>query len=108
MTKRHQLLSGDYQQREQFCQWLINQLDQFLDDVIIGDEASFALNTSVNARNIRSYSSRGEQPFSFKYQRNDDRHKVNVRVGLMGNGNIIGPSFFQQKIDSENYLQMIY
>ena len=43
MIKRHELLPGDYQRREQFCQWLINRPDQFLDNVIIGDEAGFAL-----------------------------------------------------------------
>ncbi len=107
MIKRHQLLPGDYPRRAQFCQWLINRPDQFLNDVIIGDEAGFALNASVNTRNIRSYSQRGERPLNFEYQRNDDRHKVNVWVGLMGNGNIIGPFFFRQNIDGENYLEMI-
>ena len=46
---------------------------RFLDDLVIGDESGFALNASVNTYNIREYHPRGQQPFNFDYQRNDDR-----------------------------------
>ena len=94
MIKRHQLFPGDYPRRAQFCQWLLEQGDRFLEDVVIGDEAGFSLNASVNTHNIREYHPRGEQPLNFQYLRNDDRHKLTVWVGLMGNGTVIGPLYF--------------
>ena len=39
--------------------------------------------------NIREYCLRGEHPLDFEYVRNDDRHKLMVSGGLMGNGTII-------------------
>ena len=107
MIRRHQLLPGDYQRRAQFCQWLLGKNDRFLDNVIIGDESAFALNASVNTHNIREYCPRGEQPLDFQYVCNDDRHKLTVWVGLMGNGTVIGPFFFRHNIDGEDYLQLI-
>ena len=107
MIKRHQLHQGDHLRRLQFCRWLRHRNDRFLDDLLIGDESGFALNASVNTRNIREYQPRGEQPVDFQYQRNDDRHKLTVWVGLMGNGTVIGPFFFQNNIDGLDYLQLI-
>jgi hypothetical protein len=107
MIKRHQLFDGDYQRRVNFCQWLLRQNQRFLENVIVGDEAGFALNASVNTHNVRAYCPRGEPPLNFDYQRNDDRHKLTVWVGLMGNGSIIGPFFFRNNLDGEGYLQMI-
>ena len=60
MIKRHQLFPGDYPRRAQFCQWLLEQDGRFLEDVVIGDEAGFSLNASVNTHNIREYHPRGE------------------------------------------------
>ena len=106
MIKRHQLRQGDHPRRLQFCRWLRDRNDRFLDDLLIGDESGFALNASVNTRNIREYQPRGE-PVDFQYQRHDDRHKLTVWVGLMGNGTVIGPFFFQNNIDGLDYLQLI-
>ena len=107
MIRRHQLLPGDLPRRFRFCHWLLDKNERFLDDLIIGDESGFSLNASVNTHNIREYCPRGEHPLDFEYVRNDDRHKLTVWVGLMGNGTIIGPFFFRQSIDGEDYLNMI-
>ena len=107
MIKRHQLFPGDYPRRAQFCQWLLEQDGRFLEDVVIGDEAEFSLNASVNNHNIREYLPRGEQPLNFQYLRNDGRHKLSVWVGLMGNGTVTGPFFFRQNIDGDDYLRLI-
>ena len=105
MIKRHQLLDNDYPRRENFCQWLLRENRRFLENVVIGDEAGFALNATVNTHNVREYHTRGEKPLDSDYRRNDDRHQLTV--GLMGNGNIIGPFFFQQNLDGESYLEML-
>ena len=93
MIKRHQLLDNDYPRRENFCQWLLRQNRRLLEDVVIGDEAGFALNATVNTHNDREYHPRGEKPLDFDYQRNDDRHKLTGNVASRAErevSNIIG------------------
>ena len=107
MIKRHQLLPGDHQRRLQFCQWLLEQPARFIEDLLIGDESSFALNAGVNTHNIREYHPRGLVPLDFEYQHNDARHKLTVWAGLMGIGSIIGPFFFRNNVSGEDYLRMI-
>ena len=107
MIKRHQLLDNHYSRRENFCQWLLGENRRFLENVVIVDEARFTLNATVNTHNVREYHSRGEKHLDFDYRRNDDRYTLTVLVGLMGNGNIIGPFFFQQNLDGKGYLEML-
>ena len=61
----------------------------------------------VNSHNVREYQPRGQKPVDFDYQRNNDRHKLTVWVGLLGNGSIIGPFFFRNNINGDDYLHMI-
>ena len=44
MIKQHQLHQGDHLCRLQFCRWLRDRNDHFLDDLLISDELGFALN----------------------------------------------------------------
>ena len=60
MIRRHKLQPGDFQRRVDFCQWLTNRPPRFLENLIIGDEAGFAMNTSVNTPNVMSGSMRRE------------------------------------------------
>jgi hypothetical protein len=62
----HKLLPGDLPQRVQFCEQPLDNNDQFLKDLIISDESSFALNVLVNTHNIREYCPQGEQPLNFE------------------------------------------
>ena len=107
MIKHHQLLPGDRQRRLQFCQWLLDRPDRFLEDLLIGDEAGFAMNAMVNTHNIRAYRPHGQPPVEFDYQRNNSRLKVTTWVGLMGNGTILGPVFFDENVNGPRYLAMI-
>ena len=50
IIRRHQLLPGDFPHREQFCNWLLERPDRFLDDLTMGDEAAFGLNASLNTQ----------------------------------------------------------
>ncbi|XP_072166862.1 uncharacterized protein [Diadema setosum] len=107
MIKHHQLLPGNRQRRLQFCQWLLDQPDRFLEDLLIGDESGFALNATINTHNIRAYRLRGQPPLEFDYQRNDSRLKITTWVGLMGNGTILGPVFFNENVNGPRYLATI-
>jgi len=64
----------------------------FLDNVMIGDEASFSMNGQVNTRNVREYAPRGNPP----YDRSNSREKTSVWVGITCNGAIIGPTFSRE------------
>jgi len=54
----HTFLPGDYQRRLNYSRWLVGQVAAFLDNVMIGDEASFSMNGQVNTRNVREYAPR--------------------------------------------------
>ena len=107
MNRRHQLLPGDFPRREQFCNWLFERPDRFLDDLTMGDEAAFGLNASLNTHYVRLYAPKGQKPIDFDYQKPDNRQKLTVWIGLIGNGTIIGPFFFRQNVNGDTYLDMI-
>ncbi len=56
---------------------------------------------------VKQYHPCGDKHLDLDYQCKDDRHKVTVWVGLMGNSSIIGPFFFQKNLDGEGYLEML-
>ena len=60
MIHRHKLQAGDFQRRVDFCQWLTNHAPRFLENFIIGEEAGFAVNTSVSTHNVRDMRREGK------------------------------------------------
>jgi hypothetical protein len=103
---RHALEAGDPQRRLAFCQWLTAQNQRFLTNVIISDEAAFYLNGRVNTWNVRQYAARNNAP-NFTYDIPNNRAKIVIWVGLMGNNTLIGPYIFQQNVNGQVYLNMI-
>lgn len=81
--------------RLQYPEWFLNQCwdPRFLLNLVIGDEADFAMTGAVSTWNIREYAPQGN-PSSFNYDWNISRHKVSVWCGLCGNGKNIGPYFW--------------
>ena len=108
MIRRHELRENDRVRRQAYSRWFLQQcqLQNFLQNVIIGDEATFRLNGSVNTRNIREYAPKGQPP-DFFYDRLVSREKVNVWAGMCGNGTILGPFFFDVNISGRVYLNML-
>ena len=86
------MLPTDLSRILQFCHWLLDQGERYLDNYVIGDEAAFCLNGSVNTQNVREYSLMRHPP-SFNYETNMCREKLSVWAGMCGNGVIIGPIF---------------
>ena len=103
---RHALVNGDQQRRIAFCQWLIARPVRFMSDVIIVDEAAFHMNGKVNTWNVRQYAPRNNAP-NFTYDVPNNREKVMVWAGLIGNNTIIGPYVFNQNVNGRTYLDMI-
>ena len=64
------------------------------------------MNGQVNTQNVREYAAAGQPP-EFNFDVNISRDKLTVWMGLCGNGQTIGPFFFNRNIDGLNYLQMI-
>ena len=105
----HEMQAGDYARRVQFCRWFSARAHnvRFLSNIIIGDEAIFCMNGSVTTQNVRCYAPKGNQP-EFKFEKkNQNRAKLHVWVGLCGNGEIIGPYFFNRNVNSEIYGEML-
>ena len=107
MIMRHELLARDRERRIAFSNWFLQRPPRFLEDLLIGDEACFSLNSSLNTHNIRQYAPRGQKPLEFSYEKKNSRQKVTVWIGLVGNGTLIGPYFFDQTVNGERYLDMI-
>ena len=108
MFVRHQLLAGDFPRRLRFSEWFNQRCrgEHFLDSLLIGDEAGFALNGEVNSHNVREYAPKGHPP-AFNFERNNSRAKLTVWAGLCGNGLIVGPYIFEQNVNGHSYLAML-
>ena len=102
MQLPHHLKAGDFARRTHFCEWCNEQLrnPRFVFNLVIGDEAGFAMNGKVNTQNVRKYAPRGNQP-EFTYDVNESREKV--CAGLVGNGALIGPFFFDGNVNQASY-----
>ena len=107
MIRRHELFPVDHARRLAFCNWFLERPPRFLESLVIGDEACFCMNSSLSTHNILQYAPRGEKPVEFSYEKKDCRQKLTVWIGMIGDGTLSGPFFFQQNINGERYLQMI-
>jgi len=89
MIRRHELLENDFQRRLNYSQWFLGQCqeEQFLQNLIIGDEAIFCINGYVNTRNTREYAP------EFFYDQRSSREKINVWAAVCGDGTILVPYF---------------
>ena len=97
---RHALQENDFRRRLHFSNWFVEQCRnlRFLPNIVISDEAAFAMNGKVNTRNVRQYAPAGNPP-PFNFERNASRAKVNVWTGICGNGVLLGPFFIEGNLD---------
>ena len=102
---RQQLQEKDFQN---FGYWFLQQCNKprFLSKIVIGAEASFAVNSAVNTGNVREYATKG-QVARLIYERSDSREKITVWAGLCGNVTLLGPYIMDGTVNGNNYLQMI-
>ena len=99
----------DYERRLRFCRWFAQQSRnvRFMPSIVIGDEAIFQMNGTVTTQNVRCYAPKGEPPADFKYEKSNCREKLHVWIGLCGNGQIIGPHFFNRNVNGRTYREML-
>ena len=69
LITRQELKENDFGRRETFSRWLIDRFQEndFINQIVIGDEATFQMNGSVNTHNLREYAPRGQPPPNFNY-----------------------------------------
>ena len=104
IQRRHALKPEDYQRRVNFSNWLLNRPARFYETLIIGDEASFPMDGRVSTHNVRRYAPRNAPPQDFTYDVPNDKRKVTVWIGLMGNNTLIGPVFFRNNVNGEDMI----
>ena len=74
MHVRYELLTGDFSRRLRLSGWFNERCrrENFLNSLLIGDEASFTMNGEVNMRNVRQYTPK-ERPPAFNFERSNSR-----------------------------------
>ena len=108
MIRRHNLTYGHYERGSRFYQWFLHQCNnrRFLANFVTGYEAGFALNDAVNNHDVRMYAPAKQLP-GFHYNVNDSHQKLTVWIGFCGNGNILGPFFFDGNVNGQSYLNLL-
>nr|XP_015840428.1 PREDICTED: uncharacterized protein LOC107399187 [Tribolium castaneum] len=90
-TKVQALLPTDLPRRENFCNWLLEQIQQepnFSRKILWTDEANFSRDGFFNTRNSHYYAL--ENPHVIRPSHYQHRFSVNVWAGIIGN-RLIGP-----------------
>ena len=110
-VRRQRLLPRDSAQRMEFCQRLLNTVEQeprFLDNLVVSDEAIFSLNSEVNSKNVVEYAeSRQGHPPNHYIDCQQGPGQVMVWAGFTRNGNIFGYYFVNGRLDTREYLRII-
>ena len=111
LIRRQKLREGDPAQRLAFCHRLVNTVEgrpDFLDHLIVSDEAVFSLNSEVNTRNTRMYAAYGNgHPPDHYVEFLQGSNQIMVWVGLNRAGNVLGPHFVERNLDTREYLRII-
>jgi hypothetical protein len=111
MITRQKLREGDPVQRMAFCDRLVDTVEQnpqFLDQLIVSDEAVFSLNSEVNTRNVIKYAPYGNgDPADHYVEFAQGADQVMVWVGLTRAGVVLGPHFAERNLDTREYLRII-
>ena len=111
LVKRQALLPNDPAERLNFCNWLVAKINEdpgFLGNLISSDEAIFSLNSEANTKNEVQYSRYGNgHPEDHYIERAQGAGRVMVWLGLMGNGNVLGPHFVQGNLNQREYLRIV-
>lgn len=100
------LIPEDKDRRVQFAEWVLNSITeepQFLSTLMFSDEAIFQVDGRVNKQNCRIWAC--ENPRSYR-ERPLHSEKVIVWAAMSHHG-VLGPFFFDDTVNGENYLQML-
>ena len=107
--KKQKLKDGDPARRLAFCNWFQNMNNaNFLQNLIISDEAIFSLNSDVNSKNVIYYSRYGQgHPPEHYIEFEQGADQIMVWMGLTGTGQVLGPHFVRNRLDTREYLRIV-
>ena len=82
--------------RLRYAQWFNERCrnPNFLESIIIGDEAGFAMIEEVNSYNVRKYGQKGQPP-AFNFERRNSRGKLTIWAALCGDGVVLGLAYLR-------------
>ena len=107
MRVRHELLQADYPRRLHFANCFFQRHERFIEDIVIGDEAAFHMNSIVNSHNVRQYSPRYHPP-DFHNDLRMSREKVSVGIGIhMQKWNSSGTYFYENTLTGTKYIDLL-
>ncbi|KAF2349710.1 hypothetical protein FHG87_019534 [Trinorchestia longiramus] len=106
MHVRNKLLDNDLPRRLNVVQCFLQRNVRFVDDIVVGDEATFHLNGKVNNHNVRTYALQN-QPSNFNFYVGILTEKVFVWIGLCGNEHIISPYLYNNNLNAVEYLDLM-
>lgn len=101
------LLPRDFPNRLEFCDWMlgmIEQIPEFLKQVLFTDEANFSRESIINYHNNHLWSE--ENPHAITEAHHQQHFSLNVWVGCIGNL-LIGPYFLPPRLNGETYCQFL-
>ena len=111
LVKRKKLKPEDPARRLQFCNRFINTVTNdpdFLNKMIVSDEAIFSMNSEVNTRNVIKYAEYGHgHPAEHYVEFEQGPDKIMVWVGITRNGVIFGPHVVRGRLDTREYIRII-
>lgn len=107
VTLIHELSEDDPDRRMQFCDLfmgLCNDNENFINNVLFSDEATFCLAGFVNRHNCRYWSF--ENPHWAEEYHTQHPQKINVWAGIIGE-RIVGPFFMNENLTGTRYLNLL-
>ncbi|KAF2349084.1 Protein of unknown function DUF4817 [Trinorchestia longiramus] len=104
---QQKLLDHDLLRCRAFCQWFLNRPNEFLERLVVGDEAAFHMNGKINKQINRYYSPKNYRPENAVSEVPFSREKMSVWAGLCDNGIVLGPIFYETNLTGETYFQML-
>ena len=96
-----------FEKRRIFCERFLQQPRRFFQNIVFGDEAAFHMNGRINSQNNWYYALAGSHPEEAYFVVPFKREKVSVWAGLLRNGTVIGPLFYEGNLNEDRYCQIL-
>lgn len=103
----HELSEDDFDRRVEYCELMMTKIENdenFINNVVFSDEASFMLNGTVNRHNCRYWAD--DNPHWMREAHTQYPEKINVWAGIFRD-QIIGPFFIEENLNRNNYHQLL-
>lgn len=94
----------DFQNRLNFCHWVLNEGRQYLSFILWTDESNFHRNGVFNKHNTHFWDD--VNPHRMQEARHQVRFSTNVWIGVVGD-HLLGPYFYNGNLNQDRYLNFL-